>query len=74
MPINELLAERHGGATPTKEKKPNDGRPDQSEPETTMRTGDWLPPYLHNQTLTNRSLVSLIATGLSIIWVLRKVV
>lgn len=74
MPINELIAERYGGARPTGERPPqDDGRPDQSLPETTLRTGRMMPPFLHNQLIEERSALVLVATGVSIVWLLGMV-
>lgn len=76
MPINELIAERSGGASLAGDNPDlgDDGRPDTTSAETSMRTVQMLPPYLHNQDIANRSALLLTATGMSIVWLLNKVV
>lgn len=78
MPLNDIIAERHGGATPASDSLPeNDGAPDteNDDTRTTFRNLDkMMPPYLHNQTMSNRSMFTMVGTGLSIIFILGKMV
>lgn len=75
MPVNALIAERHGGADPTGSEPPEeDGRPDSAPPETSLRTHRMMPPYIHNQRIAERSALVLVATGVSIVWLMNMVV
>ena len=75
MPVNEIIAEIQPTSTNKKQKAPeDDGRPDPEAKETTMRTPKMMPPWIHNQTLTDRSVLTLVGTVLSILGLLERVI
>jgi len=75
MPVNDIIAEIQPKPNNRKDKAPEeDGRPDTEQKATTMRTPRMMPPWVHNQTLTDRSVITLIGTVLSILGLLRRVI
>lgn len=75
MALNAIIREMHGGASPTEESDlGDDGRPEPSRPETTMVSETMMPPYFHNQWFSERGMMSLLAGGMAIIWMLNMVV
>jgi len=74
MPVNEIIAEITPEPTTRKDKSPqNDGRPDTEQKETSFRTGYMMPPYVHNQTMGNRSLITLVSAVLTVLGMIRRV-
>jgi len=75
MPINDIISEIQPTANNLKEKAPeNDGRPDTDKEATTMQTPPMIPPWIHNQTLTDRSVITLIGTVMGVLGLLRRVI
>lgn len=79
MPVNDIIAELSvpGNGPDAGEAPSDDGRPDpDSSQATTMRTPRMIPPYIHNQTLSNRSALALVGTVASLLgalsWVTRN--
>lgn len=76
MPINDIVAEAadSGGAEliESGNAPEEDNAPDGDPEPTHMNTGPMLPPYLHTQTLSNRSAVVLVGTVLSLIGYARR--
>lgn len=74
MPINSIIAERDsgGGITKPEESDLPDADPEIKEnpPETTLVTRTMMPPYIHNQTVGQRSVLALVSTGIGMIWML----
>ena len=77
MPVNDIVATLQTSADPVEQTQPpkNDGRPNPDEKqETTLRTPRLMPPYLHNQTMGDRSMWELVGLVLGLYGLLKKVI
>ena len=74
MPLNDIIAELEPTATSvTETTPPKDGHPDPDENvETTLRTPRLMPPWIHNQTLNDRSMWSLVGAVLSLLGLIKR--
>lgn len=77
MPINAIVSEVAERQTATPVESGNapqmGGQPTGEPAPTTMNNGSMLPPYLHNQTLDDRSALMLLGTVLGVIGMVRQV-
>lgn len=77
MPLNNIVSEataRQGGDLIKRGNAPEeDNAPDGEPAATTMNTGPMLPPYLHNQTLSNRGGLFMLTTVTTLLGILKVV-
>lgn len=76
MPVNDIVATLQPRADPVESKDlpEDDGRPDPDEQkETTLRTPRMMPPYIHNQTIGDRSMWELAGVVIGLYGLLKKV-
>jgi hypothetical protein len=74
MPLNDIIAgiqptpSASGGSAPEKDGRPN---PNKQE-ETTLRTPRLMPPWIHNQTLNDRSMWELVGAVLGLLGLIKR--
>ena len=68
MSLAAVISDVVSGTTPLEGDAPeDDGRPDDEPEPTTLNTPRMVPPHIHNQDSMNRSLVTMVATAMTIL-------